>query len=128
MKVQSDKVSWFELPADDIARASKFYSEIFGWNMSEMGGGSKLAQTVASDENGTPLEPGAINGDISPRSAEFDRPLIVITVSDIDDRLNKVKAAGGKIVLDKTEVVEMGIIWAIISDTEGNRVGVLQNL
>jgi predicted enzyme related to lactoylglutathione lyase len=125
---KADKVTWFELPADDTARAGAFYGQVFGWSTSEMGGGSLSVQTAPSDENMNPLEPGAINGDISPRSDGFDRPLIVITVEDIDAKIEMVKNAGGKVVLPRRDITEMGIAWAIISDTEGNRVGVLQNL
>jgi hypothetical protein len=128
MAKKSDKVTWFELPADDTVRASKFYGEVFGWTTSEMGGGSLYAQTAPSDENTVPLERGAINGDISPRSPEFDKPLIVITVEDVSAKIAMVKQAGGNVVLDRKEVVEMGIIWAIISDTEGNKVGIIQNM
>jgi hypothetical protein len=128
MNKTSDRVTWFELPADDMKRASAFYSDVFGWSMSEMGGGSMFAQTAPSDENTTPLEKGAINGDLSPRSEAFTAPLIVITVEDIHAKLEMVTKAGGTIVLPRKVVTEMNIIWAIISDTEGNRIGVIQNL
>lgn len=124
----ADKVTWFELPADDTARAGTFYSDVFNWETSDMGGGSLYAQTAPSDENSVPLEPGVLNGDISPRSEAFDRPLIVITVEDIDKKLERVKEAGGSVVLPRTDIAEMNIAWAIIADTEGNKVGVLQNL
>jgi predicted enzyme related to lactoylglutathione lyase len=128
MTTQVDRVSWFELPADDVARAGTFYSRVFGWSTSDMGGGSLIAQTTPSDEQGTPTEPGAINGDISPRSESFDKPLIVITVEDIDAKIAIVEEAGGSVVLPRTEVPEMNMIWSIITDTEGNKVGILQNL
>lgn len=128
MKKKSDPVSWFELPADDTKRAGKFYSEVFGWETSDMGGGSLYAQTSPSGENSMPLEPGVINGDISPRSEGFDKPLIVITVEDMDAKIEMIKNAGGKIILPRKDVTEMQIAWAIISDTEGNRVGIIQNL
>ena len=123
----ADKVTWFELPAHDTARAGKFYSDVFGWSTSDMGGGSLMAITTPSDDQGTPSEAGAINGDISPRSEGFDKPLIVITVEDIDAKIDMVKNAGGQVVLPRKEVPEMGIVWAIVADTEGNRVGILQN-
>jgi len=128
MQKQADKVTWFELPADNPEELSKFYDEVFGWRMSSMGGGSMYAQTAASGEDSMPLEPGAINGDISPRSKEFDKPLIVITVEDMDAKIAMVKKAGGEVVLPRKEVTEMGIVWAIIKDIEGNKVGLIQNL
>ena len=30
---------WFEIPADDLARARKFYSALFGWKIKKFPGG-----------------------------------------------------------------------------------------
>ena len=124
----ADKVTWFELPADDSARAGKFYSEVFGWTMSDMGGGSLAAQSVPSDEELMPLEKGVINGDISPRSEAFDKPLIVLTVDDVEAKIAMVKEAGGSVALEPNKVEAMNMIWAIVTDTEGNNIGILQQL
>jgi uncharacterized protein len=124
----ADKVTWFEIPADDVSRANEFYSSVFGWSTADMGGGSLSAVTTPSDENLNPTELGGINGDISPRSEEFDRPLIIINVEDIDAKIEMVINAGGEIVKPRDEQPEMGIVWAIVRDTEGNKVGILQEL
>lgn len=124
----ADKVTWFELPADDVQRAGEFYKEVFGWDSSDMGGGSLAMLTAESDEQMNPLKPGSINGDISPRSEGFNSPLIVITVENMDDKVTLVTDRGGSIVLQPVRVEEMGMIWAIVKDTEGNHIGVIQNL
>jgi predicted enzyme related to lactoylglutathione lyase len=124
----ADKVTWFELPADDTARAGKFYTDVFGWNMSDMGGGSLAAQSVPSGDDLMPLEPGVINGDISPRSQAFDKPLIVITVEDMKAKIDMVKEAGGKVALEPQQMEGMNMLWAIVTDTEGNNIGVIQDL
>jgi len=31
-----DKVVHFEIPADDVARATAFYGSVFGWDMQDM--------------------------------------------------------------------------------------------
>ncbi len=57
------KVVHFEIPADDLARAKKFYSTVFGWTLNEFPEMEyTIAKTVESDQNGMPKEPGAING------------------------------------------------------------------
>lgn len=124
----ADKVTWFEIPAHDTARAGTFYSSVFGWNTSDMGGGSLMAVTSPSNEKGDPTEPGTINGDISPMSQGFESPLIVIEVEDIDAKIEAVKNAGGNVALPRKDIPEMSMAWAIVVDTEGNKVGVLQNL
>jgi uncharacterized protein len=123
-----DKVTWFEIPADNVGRASTFYGSVFGWKTSDMGGGSLMAITTPSDEQGNPDDSGAINGDISPRSEGFDKPLVVIQTEDIDARLKAVEEAGGKIVLPRKDIAEMNMAWAIVCDTEGNNIGILQQL
>lgn len=124
----ADKVTWFELPADDTARAGTFYSSVFDWATSDMGGGSLMTVTTPSNELGEPDTVGAINGDISPRSEAFDKPLIVITVDDMDSKLEMVQQAGGKIALAPKEMEGMNLIWAIITDTEGNNIGLIQEI
>lgn len=124
----ADKVTWFELPAFDVKRSGKFYREVFGWDSTNMGGGSLAMISAESDKQMTPLKPGSINGDISPISIGFNAPLIVITVENMDDKIEMVKKAGGIVVLAPKNVEEMSMIWAIVQDTEGNKIGIIQNL
>lgn len=123
-----DKVTWFELPADDIKRAGNFYNEVFGWQTPDMGmgDGSLLAQTAQSSEDMQPLEKGSINGSIAPRSRGFDKPHIVITVDDLDIKIEKIIHAGGQLVQPRQEVDGM-MAFAIAPDTEGNNIGIIQN-
>jgi predicted enzyme related to lactoylglutathione lyase len=123
-----DKVAWIELPADDTQRASDFYEKTFGWNMSDMGPGSKMAITAQSDDQGQPIQNGAINGDISQRTDTFTQPTIVIEVSDINDRIAKAEAAGGRVVKPAEKLDGMNAMFALVADTEGNVVGLLQDL
>ncbi len=43
------KVSYFELPADNLPRASKFYNTVFGWGTPPMGKESVFALTTKAD-------------------------------------------------------------------------------
>jgi uncharacterized protein len=123
-----DKVTWFELPADDANRARKFYESAFGWQLSDMGGGSFMAITAPSDEQGAPMDAGAINGDISPRGNALKQPTIVITVEDLDEKIKIVESEGGKVVTPRQEMPEMNAVYATVADTEGNVVGLWQDL
>lgn len=123
-----DKVAWFELPAFDTERASNFYAQVFGWKMSDMGGGAKMALTAPSDDLGNPIQNGAINGDISPHTATFTQPTIVIQVEDITDKIQKIEASGGRVVQKRTEMPELKSAFALVADPEGNVVGILQDL
>jgi len=125
-----DKVVHFEIPADDVERAQKFYQDIFGWQiqkapMPEME--YYIVTTVETDENRMPKEAGAINGGMMSRQVPGEQPVIVINVSDINTNLQKIEASGGRVVLPVQQVGDMGL-YARFQDPEGNVVGLWQDL
>ncbi|MBI4415048.1 MAG: VOC family protein [Candidatus Kerfeldbacteria bacterium] len=119
-----NKVVHFEIPADDVERASAFYTNVFGWGMQSMPDmGYTLIRTVDVDEKTQmPKEAGAINGGMFKRTAELPVPVITIGVDDVDAALKKVDAKGGAILRGKMPVGDMGFV-AYFKDTEGNVVG-----
>ena len=122
-----DKVVHFEIPADDLNRAQKFYGSIFGWKISSMPGmGYTLVGTVESDKYGMPKKPGAINGGMVKRKAPVKTPVITIGVSNIDATAKKVVKGGGKLIGKKSNVGDMGFA-AYIQDSEGNVIGLWQD-
>ena len=128
-----DKVQHFEIPADDLARAKKFYSKVFGWKINpfSMPGGQEYLglHTTEVGSDHMPREPGAINGGMFKRSAELPvtGPTIAVTVDDIKKTLNDLKAAGGTVLSEIMNVADMGL-YSYVKDTEGNVIGVWQNL
>ena len=125
MAKRADKVSWFEIPAEDVRRASEFYGTVFGWATPPMGQDASFALTVKADNNGNPTEAGGINGGFHKRQGLSDAgPVINIYVDDIDTKLKAVEAAGGRVIQPRTEVGEYGLSMALFSDTEGNVLGV----
>ena len=55
----------FEMPADDRNRMANFYATAFGWKTQMLGedmGNYVLVTTTESKEDGTPKNPGSING------------------------------------------------------------------
>ncbi len=122
-----DKVVHFEIPADNLARAKKFYSTVFGWNMNEMPEMEYvLVGTVASDENGMPKEPGAINGGMLERQEPVKSTVITINVKNIDEAAATIEKNGGKVIRPKMPVGKMGFA-AYFKDSEGNVVGLWQS-
>lgn len=125
MSKQADKVSWFEMPADDVVRASKFYGTVFNWATPPMGEDAAFALTVQADENGNPTQIGGINGGFHKRQGASDAgPVIHIHVDDINAKLAAVEAAGGRVIQPLTQVGEYGLSMALFSDTEGNVMGI----
>ena len=122
----------FEMPYDDAGRLAKFYQSAFGWNMQSMGeqmGNYVLATTIASDSNGRPTKPGAINGGFFEKKPDWpaQHPSVVIGVGDIKAAMAKVTAAGGKVLGEPMDIPGVGA-YVSFTDTEGNRVSLLQPL
>ncbi len=128
-----DKVQHFEIPTDDIDRARTFYETSFGWKTAKwpMPDGSAYIglYTGPMDEKNMPKEPGFINGGMFKRGGKFPvtGPTIAVVVDDIDTALEKVKAAGGSIKMEKMEMSGMGW-YAYVDDPEGNTIGVWQEI
>lgn len=81
------RTCFIELPTGDIGAAKAFYTNAFGWELTDFG--PSYACTMTGD-----VDTG-LQGDM----AEATRaPLPVIAVDDLETALAAVEAAGGKIV------------------------------
>jgi uncharacterized protein len=126
-----DPVVHFEMPYDDRQRMTAFYKSAFGWDTQFMGaeyGNYVTTVTVESDHRG-PKKPGAINGGFYERKADWpaQHPSVVIAVEKIGEAMDKIRAAGGKVLGDPMRIPGVGD-YVSFMDTEGNRVSVLQPL
>jgi len=120
----------FEMPYENSERLAKFYSQAFGWKMQKFGqdmGDYVTAQTAETDENRMVKTPGAINGGFFPKKPDWpaQHPSVVIAVKDIMDAIKKVAAAGGKVLGEPMDIPGIGL-YVSFTDTEGNRVSILQ--
>ena len=86
-----------------------------------------LVTTTPTDTKMKPTEPGAINGGMLPKDPTGSHPIIVVDVPSVEERLKKIESAGGKTVMPSIKVGEFGV-YARVSDTEGNIIGVWQTL
>ncbi len=126
-----DRVCHFEIPFSDKARATEFYGNVFGWQISDAAGDMPYTFVVTTpvDERMQPTAAGGINGGMYPRGDEggSKSPVVVIEVSSCEQRLGEVEAAGGSRVTGPTEIPNMGI-YAQVEDPEGNIIGLWQPL
>jgi predicted enzyme related to lactoylglutathione lyase len=121
----------FEMPYDNRERMAKFYGSAFGWQTQMLGedmGKYVVATTTATDDNG-PKKPGAINGGFYAKQADrpAQYPSVVIGVDNIREAVKKVKDAGGNVLGEPMEIPGIGQ-YVAFTDTEGNRVSMLQPL
>jgi uncharacterized protein len=126
-----NSVVHFEMPAKDRKRMSDFYTKTFGWQTQQLGaemGNYVVVSTTETDEkSGRPKQPGAINGGFYDRTDDpvSHAPSVVIAVDNITDHMQKVTAAGGKIIGEPMMIPGIGN-YVSFFDTEGNRVSMLQ--
>ncbi|HLN45316.1 MAG TPA: VOC family protein [Candidatus Sulfotelmatobacter sp.] len=113
------KVIHFEIPAENPERAVEFYRKVFDWRIEKWKGAVPYWIINAGEDN----EVG-INGAIHEKG-NFKTVVNIISVSSIDEFLNRIIEAGGKIVMPKGEVPGGGYI-AYAEDTEGNPFGIFQ--
>lgn len=121
-----DKVVHFEIPFDDKVRAMKFYGEIFGWGLNDLGpkmGNYVLAEAAKTDANRMVEDKGAINGALTERGKNTQAPIVVIQVEKIEDTVKKIEANGGKL-MDAAMPIPNGR-YARIQDSEGNVIGLI---
>lgn len=116
----------FEIPAADVEKLKKFYEGLFGWKIEKYPGPMEywMIHTVPVDEEGMLLRPGVNGGMVKKERAE-QKPVNYISVESIDESIEKVKALGGKIVIKKQEVPNVGWIATAV-DPEGNQIALLQ--
>lgn len=133
-----NRVVHFEIMADDLDRAQKFYTDVFGWNFKDMGkeyGDYRLIITGPGPDDmakGVKMEDMGINGGLMKRNAPLPENgkspnafTCIIGVEDIDSTIAKADAAGAVPQTDKTEVPGVGKL-RYYKDTEGNIFGIMQ--
>lgn len=122
MAVQKHALNWFEIPVADFDRAKKFYENILGYQMPENHmGPARMGFFLYDFKNEG-------RGGAIVYHPEFYQPseqgsLIYLNCEpDLQPCLDKVEKAGGTVIKIKTEVGPDLGFWALIRDTEGNRV------
>ncbi|MBI5389783.1 hypothetical protein HZB01_05395 [Candidatus Woesearchaeota archaeon] len=84
----ADPIVHFEIPADNVKRAKKFYEKIFGWEITRYsfpGGGYWIVRTTEVDKDRMPKRVGAINGGLMQRKTP-DQPFMnYIHVNSIEN-------------------------------------------
>jgi len=120
----------FEMPAEDRNRMAEFYTNVFGWEAQQLGpemGNYIVVNTSEADENGRPKNPGMINGGFYEKTDNpvSNHPSVVIAVEDVNESMQKIEQAGGKVLGKPVEIPGIGMYVSFI-DTEENRVSILQ--
>ena len=116
-------ISWFEIPATDLDRAQKFYESIFVVKLSTLDlPNIKMRMFPIDDMNG--VGGAVVDSGGFHKPSTTDGPLIYLNGNpDVQLVLDRVEAAGGQVMVPKTEISPEYGYMAVIIDTEGNRIG-----
>jgi predicted enzyme related to lactoylglutathione lyase len=106
-------IVWFEIPADNVERAKRFYSELFGWKIEQFPGGMDYWHIDTGGSNDSP------DGGMMPRKHPQQPIINYVNVASVNDAATKVQKLGGTICMPKTAVPQMGY-FVVCQDTEGN--------
>lgn len=108
----------FDVPADDIDRAKKFYKDLFDWKIEPMPGPMEYFEISTNSEEGKE----SVAGGMGKRQQPGTGIINYIGVSSIDIYIEKAKKLGAKIIMPKTTVPGFGYL-AVFLDTENNSLG-----
>jgi len=117
-------ISWFEIPSVDLGRAQKFYETIFNTQLIVMDTPNLRMRMFPLRDMMTGVGGAVVHSDGFYTPSPTDGPLIYLNGNpDLQTVLDKVEAAGGKIIVPKTEISPEYGYMAVFIDTEGNRIG-----
>lgn len=114
----SNAINWFDIPAADFKRAVKFYSTVLNVELQEMEMGENTIAFFPTTDKGIG---GCIAAGKEYKPSADGSMVYLNGGEDLNLPLDRVEAAGGKVLSPKTSIGEFGYI-ATFSDTEGNKV------
>ena len=118
----------FDIPANDLKKLKKFYSELFNWKIYRTSGPIDywMIETVPVDEQGMLLRNG-VNGGLMKRQNPEHKPVNYIAVESVDEYSEKIEELGGRTVVPKMEVPGVGW-WAMALDPDGNQFAIMEEM
>jgi predicted enzyme related to lactoylglutathione lyase len=129
-KVLDHTVVHFEIPANNPEKLSEFYKSLFGWKIEKVameGGDYWMIETrpgTAQNMEEAMKRPGT-NGGMMKKMDANQRPVNYVMVESVDEFSKKLQTLGGKIVVPKTPIPNMGA-FAVALDPENNAFGIFE--
>lgn len=119
----------FEIHCDDIERAKKFYTDVFGWKIEKYDMPDEPYWAIVT---GPRDEAGGINGGfvkrggpMPPEQTGMNGYCVTMVVDNYDEIAKKIIEHGGKEAMPKMAI--MGMAWqGYFIDSEGNTFGLHQ--
>ena len=111
------KICYLEIPANRAEDAAEFYSTIFGWKVRERGDGN-----LAFDDSGGVSGTWVKQADRTPD----ERTRVYIMVDSVAESLQRIQAAGGKVLTPRKDIGPGMGAFAAFVDPVGNEFGLYE--
>jgi len=118
--MKSNPVGWFEIPVTDMDRAKAFYEKAFDLEIQVVDlGGTVMGWFPNADEV------RGVTGSLVKQESyvpSHEGTLVYFSSADVQNELDRIENAGGKILRGKTQISPEHGYMAVFEDSEGNRV------
>jgi predicted enzyme related to lactoylglutathione lyase len=112
-----------EIPASDTKAAGEFYSRLFDWKLELDPNFDYLQFNAEGGPGGGFVQVGELGG----MQYKPDSLLVYVGTDDIDGTLARAESLGGKTIVPKSEIPQVG--WfAVLTDPTGNRIGLYSSI
>jgi predicted enzyme related to lactoylglutathione lyase len=118
-------IQHFEMPADDVDRAQRFYKDVFGWEMHKWSNPENPEKDYWYFETKDDKGNIGIGGGMMKRQSPEHTVTNYITVPAIDEYTSKLEQAGGRVIIPKTKIPDRGF-YAVFLDSENNMFGLYE--
>ncbi|MEW6721853.1 MAG: VOC family protein [Candidatus Micrarchaeota archaeon] len=125
-------IAYFEIPADDLERAKKFYQKVFGWDIQKylMTGVPEDYHSVMTGKpqnvKGPNYEMSQLNSGGMMKRMFPNQPIMnYVQVDSVEKTMEMIKKNGGKEMGERMDIPNVGKI-AFFKDSEGNVLALWQ--
>ncbi len=113
-------INWFEIPVTDMERATRFYSRLLDQEVQQ-------AETMGFPYAFLPMDREGVGGALAQgenyQPSDQGVTVYLAVGDDLAPALSRVEEAGGRVLAPKTLIDEENGYFALILDSEGNRIG-----
>ena len=107
-----------EIPSSELVKTGRFYSHVFGWIMDYDKEADYLLFETGDGMNGAFYH--------SPEHTGHQGVVVYINVESIEETLELIQKHGGKAVVQKREVKDLGS-FALFGDPDNNVLGIWED-
>ena len=107
---------WFDIPVADMGRAVKFYEGVTGQKLQRLRVGPDRETALFESD-------GCLFASPEDKPSHFGSRVYFSATPGIADWLERVTAAGGRVLVPRTAIGGDKGFFAYFQDSEGNRVG-----